>query len=83
MSPRSRYLDSATVLTKPITAISSAASKYRPEPLQMPNSTISAMASTDSVSSARMRSGRLGPRISRATVSTIASPSIARQMGIT
>ncbi|MOA53491.1 hypothetical protein D3C78_1769580 [compost metagenome] len=68
---------------KPITAISSAASKYRSEPSQMPNSTSKAMALMYRVSRARIRSGISGPLIRRARVSTRARPMIARHNGIT
>ena len=55
------YLHMAAVLTNPSMAINKAASKYRVVADEMPNKIISAMLLMYMVSSARIRSGLLGP----------------------
>jgi hypothetical protein len=51
----------AAVLTNPNMAINKAASKYRVVPEEIPNKMINAMLLMYMVSSAKMRSGLLGP----------------------
>src|SRR5690554_4002186 len=81
--PRSRYLATATVPTNPITAISSAASKYRFDRNSRPNRMSSAMALIYRVSSASTRSGMSGPLSSRNRHNSMASDTMPRQRMIT
>src|SRR5690606_3802457 len=75
--PRFRYLAMATVPTKPMTAISRAASRYMRVPRVMPSRMMSAMALMYRVSSASTRSGASGPLISRYTLSSAAIMTMA------
>lgn len=83
MSPRSKYLHTATVLIKPSIAISNAASKYRPVPMLIPYKIINAMTFIYIVSSAKIRSGTDGPIISRHKFSNSDKPIIEKTMSNT